>query len=224
MKNRSTLRQTPRVIRGIPCEISSPRVCKAIGRVLESISRSQRDWARVRRRVQAFRYFAPAVETAGTLGQWVVDREEARRLGPQSSRPETWARPEGHFQATGWVSLSRRVARLPWEHLVATVAHECGHVATRESELLKRGGLRLSSDDEWISELCADWHAFRWGFEKQIRAHAPRRSFAHHAVLPGEVITMDLADGPRSWRVDRHFYLRPVSSLVPSGPSRTFAE
>jgi hypothetical protein len=33
-------------------------------------------------------------------------------------------------------------------------------------------------------------------------------------VLPGEVITMDGPGGSRSWRVDRHFYLRPTVTMA----------
>ncbi|MCC7542328.1 MAG: hypothetical protein IT379_39285 [Deltaproteobacteria bacterium] len=101
------------------------------------------------------------------------------------------------------IFLSRELAGLPLSQMVAVVAHECGHAVTRESEFTKRDGI----SSEWASELCADYHAFRWGFEKEIRAHAPFRSLAHHACLPGETIS----EAGREWRVDRWFHFRPVA-------------
>ena len=106
----------------------------------------------------------------------------------------------------GTVKLSRSASKLGWSDLIAIIAHECGHAITREREFEKRDGV----SSEWASELCADFHAFRWGFEKQIRAHAHQRSVAHHCVLPGEVISMESSLGSQSWKVDRNFYLRPL--------------
>lgn len=202
----SKLHESECRVYGIPVRVENVRIRNVIRRVLRAIASRPRDWARIRRRIRAFEYFTTS-EEPGTLGQWVVDVEQARKLNPQSGRPSTWGRPEGMWQAGGWIKLSRQVARMGWVHLVATIAHECGHVATRASEFEKRDGV----DSEWASEMCADWHAFRWGFEKQIRAHAPRRSIAHHAALPGEVISMDGPEGSQSWKVDRCFYLRPIS-------------
>jgi len=190
---------SPRPIHGIGCTIGSARVRRAIARVLRAVRRHPRDWARLRRRVRAFRYLA--TEDDMTAGQWIGDPADELRLRPRPDDPGTWARQgqEGHLGA-GWIELSRRAARLPWPRLVALVAHECGHAVTRAREFDQRSGLI----DEWASELCADRHAFRWGFEREVRADAPHRFFGHHAALPGELIWLN----DEAFTVDRHFYLR----------------
>lgn len=192
---------------GIACEIRAERVRRAIGRVLRAIRRHPRDWSRIRRRVRGFVYFERGQEEPGTSGQWVHDPEDARRLGPQTERPETWGRVEGQWQASGYIRLSRAITRLRQVDLVAIIAHECGHVATRARDFDRR---EKYGDGEWASELCADFYAARWGFERELRLQAPRRNVAHHAVLPGAILTEGEGVEERRYRVDRHFYLRPI--------------
>jgi len=152
--------------------------------------------------VRAFRLLGSG--NASTLGQWIEDPEHVRHLVTQTEGdPRLWARQYSEeYLASGWIELSRRAARFSLPRLVALIAHECGHAVTRAGEFEKREG--RGGDSEWASELCADRHAFRWGFERETRANARHRSFAHHAVLPGEMIWLKGV----AFTVDRHFYLR----------------
>ena len=195
-KNRSS-------VSGMPVEIQNPRVRRAIQTVIRGICRHPRDWARVRRRVQSIRYLT--TEDGETDGEWLTDPEAAQRLKKrQSANPRLWYLGDVHFQVPGWIEISREVTGLPWIRLVAIIAHELGHAMTRESEFYKRS----SVNSEWAIELCADRYAFRWGFERHIRVHAPFRLFAHHAGLPGQKIFV----GDQAFKVDRNFFLRPDSS------------
>ena len=195
------------LVLGIQCDIRSRSVRGAIETVLAAIQRNRRDWARIRRRVRRFAYLNPSEEDDSTLGKWQVDEREASRLGPQSGKPYTWGRQEGSYSAPGDIFISRLARHLNQDLLVGLVAHECGHAATREAEFTKRN----IGDQEWASELCADYHAFRWGFENQIRQLARSRRIGHHCVLPGETIVVGGTGGEcLSWKVDRWFYLRPI--------------
>ena len=184
---------------------------RAIATVLGAISRNPRDWARLKARVSGFAYLNREDEDGRTLGKWEPDRKEVVRLSPQPDDPATWGRPDPYYVAPGNVRLSRRAPRLGARDLAAVVAHECGHAVTREAEFEKR---ESCGDAEWASELCADWHAFKWGFEAEIRHQARRRSIAHHAVLPGETLSQEWEeDGvvvSHVYKVDRNFYLRLV--------------
>ena len=192
-------------IEGIPVDIANPEVRRGIRTVLTTISRFPRDWGRIRRRVREIRYFAPEDDQPDTLGQWVVDEEELRRLSHQQSAPGTWGRPAGQIPAYGRIMLTRRPIRHT-EHLVAIVAHECGHAATRERDFQKRDGY----SGEWASELCADFYAFKWGFEAELRKAFTRRPLNHYCGFPGETLEVGHGDDVQRFRVDKRFYLREL--------------
>ncbi len=193
-------------ILGIPSQIQNARIGRAIRTVLGAVRRHRRDWARLRRRVVDFRY-PPRPEDPSTQGEWNVDPEDVGRLHRLIADDQSrWGDPEPCFTARGWITISRRAARLPWPRLIALVAHECGHVATRERNFTCRDGV----SSEWTSELCADMYAFKWGFERQIRINEPFRGFGHHCVLPGKKIGEDHDGTTTWWRVDRRFHLRPL--------------
>ncbi len=80
---------------------------------------------------------------------------------------------------------------IPEEKLVAIVAHEFGHAATTDDDLIDVGG----PSDEWRSELAADRKAIGWGFKTEIMSHRETVDRLHHAV--GEWIEID---GVR-WRI-----------------------
>jgi len=189
----------------IPCEIRSERVRRAISEVFAAIQRHPRDWARLCRRVQQIGWLPETDDT--TVGQWCVDREHVVQLCTETEQnPRLWPRQGTEtFLARGWIGLARRAARLPADHLRAIVAHECGHSVTRARDVEVRA--RRSPVEGWASELSADMYAFRWGFEREVRAQQPSRPPAHHAVLPGEIIW----DDNTAYRVDRRFFLRRCS-------------
>ena len=197
----------PEPILGIPCGIPSRKVREAVDTVLAAIARHPRDWARLRRRIRSFE-FVEGEARPGVQGEWVVDANEVREFyRDQMRRFEAGiqnAVGEARFHVRGVVLLARDAVGMDPRNLVGLVAHECGHVATRERDFEARQ--RVFSDREWSSELCADKYAYRWGFEQAIRASAKTRCFAHHCVLPGETIELDGA----MLRVDRNFFVRPV--------------
>jgi hypothetical protein len=195
------------VIYGIPCDIPNKRVRTAIKRVLKAIRRNPRDWARIRRRVQRFS-FCDASEDEATCGQWCVNPADAQRMGPQAGKPATWGRPDGCYLAPGVIRLTPTECRRSLDSLVATVAHECGHAAVREREVASRQ--RVRRDSEWASEMSADYYAFKWGFEKQIRARSPSRRVGHHGGLPGDILRLGAPPDEHYVKVDRHFYVRPI--------------
>jgi hypothetical protein len=159
-------------IDGVPCTIESRRIQDAIRQVFAAIQRHPRDWARLRRRVQRVSWL-PTEKERTAVGWWILDDDDVRRLNAQVT-PDTprrwWRQGEGDWFARGWIGLSRPLtARLSAEHLVALVAHECGHAVARMRDFHVRDGL----DAEWANEACADRLAFRWGFEREIRAETP---------------------------------------------------
>jgi hypothetical protein len=84
----------------------------------------------------------------------------------------------------------------------ATIAHEFGHAMTRYEDLKRR----KSFDEEWASELTADWYAYRWGFGREIAATRKILRFIHHCAGPGQEFE---ADG-NIYRVTRNFCLKFV--------------
>lgn len=187
------------LVHGIACEIESLKVRRAIAKVLVRVREFPQDWARLNRRL---RRFVDYDWSDGTSGEWVV-------AVPGDAHGWEWQRrlnvpldPKAHYP--GEVRLSRELDGYQRDEIVAVVAHECGHVVTRERELAER----KAPDDEWASELCADRHAFRWGFEREIRKSAKTRPIGHHAVLPGEWIEQCLDDQWIRWMVDRNFCFR----------------
>ena len=209
----------PRDILGIPCDIGSPRVRRAIRRVLGAVWRHPRDLGRLRRRVLAFRYLDAQDEGEGC---WCLDPAAVARLAavasgahePRQREREEREQERQRFLMPGYIMLSRRVNRISWGRLVATIAHACGHAVTRLREYEARELQNDSeSEEEWARELLADRHTFRWGFEREMRMDAPYRSLAHHAVLPGEMMWVR----GRALKCDRNFYLRRCPSLDEPG-------
>ncbi|MBU1702327.1 MAG: hypothetical protein KJ831_19475 [Candidatus Eisenbacteria bacterium] len=204
-RTKRTKVQRTRPILGVATDITSPRLRRAITRVFRAIQKHPKDWARLRRRVGGILLKDLIDNDPSCLGMWETDpRAKELFYAEQNQNPfmPKWrSLPlDPQFHVPGLILLSSEVDRLPWPRLVALIAHECGHVVTREREFEKRDGC----SSEWASELCADRNAFRWGFEREIRAHAKHRDFTHHAVLPGEMIW----ENGIAFIVDRHFYLR----------------
>ncbi|MBU1698620.1 MAG: hypothetical protein KJ970_04885 [Candidatus Eisenbacteria bacterium] len=197
-RTKRTIAQRTRPILGVATDITSPRLRRAIARVFRAIQKHPKDWARLRRRVRGILLKDLIDNDPSCLGMWVTDSREKKLFLAERRCRSLPLDPK--FHVPGHILISTGVDRLPWPRLVALIAHECGHAVTREHEFNKRDG----HDSEWSSELCADRHAFRWGFEREMRVFAQHRDFGHHAVLPGEIIWQEGI----AFKVDRYFYLR----------------
>jgi hypothetical protein len=114
--------------------------------------------------------------------------------------------------AAGFVLSRPLTARLSADRLVAFIAHECGHAVTRMRDFHVRDNGLFA---EWARESCADRLAFRWGFEREIRADAPTRALGHHGALPGQVVWVR----DKAFRLDRHFIIRPYPQLDGQAPA-----
>ena len=85
---------------------------------------------------------------------------------------------------------------------IATMAHELGHAATRQCDYESRA--HDTATDEWASEACADFYAYKWGFGRFIRTVHKTRALSHHGGLPGQVISC----GSERWKITRRFHYR----------------
>jgi hypothetical protein len=65
---------------------------------------------------------------------------------------------------------------------------------------------RQAPDDEWASELAADYYAYKWGFGRAIAKDRPQRHIGHHACGPGQCIGI-LGDEEHWYRVSRRFVM-----------------
>ena len=175
---------------------------RAVAELSAAIQRRRpRDWARLCHRVQRISWLPEG--DSSTLGEWFLDPEHLVQLHTETEQNPRLGPRQGSekFLARGWIGLTHRAAELPADHLLAVVAHECGHVVTRVRDVEVRA--RLSPVEGWATEMCADMYAFRWGFEREVWAHQASRALAHHAALPGQIIWDDNA----AYRVDRRFFL-----------------
>jgi hypothetical protein len=154
---------------GIPCAIGSRRVHQALRTVFAAIERHPRDWRRLQRRLIGVEWLETDDGPFG--GEWRIDPDHHRALCDETRvHPRLWARQGGEsYLARGTIGLDRVTVRATRDQLIALVAHECGHAVTRARDFAAR---ERTSDAEWASELCADLYAFRWGFEREIRADA----------------------------------------------------
>jgi len=108
----------------------------------------------------------------------------------------------------GKVRLSRALVKTPEFVVIAAIAHELGHACTTQEDFEKR---KRIIDDEWASESCADYYAYRWGFGREIRRHNKTRYVRHHGGLPGDIITVGIDDIVLRYRVTRNFYYQRIN-------------
>jgi hypothetical protein len=143
--------------------------------VLDQIRRrAPDDYARIIPRVREIAPLPRGDAERGTLGQWVPDPGES-----------SFENPDWEDTGPGVVLLSDKLAAERYSKTLGVVAHEFGHVATRYFIDLDRGEC---PDDEWASELTADWYAYKWGFGRMIGQYRKGRNIAHHCVGPGQTI------------------------------------
>ena len=182
---------------GIPCAVDNPDICAAIDTVLDSIrERAPRDLERVRARVVGFEALTPQECGYGTCG-WF--KHLPLRL---IKHPVFGDVLEDDDQCQGIIALA------PDADVVAVAAHELGHAATTEDDMIRR----QAPDEEWASELAADYYAYKWGFGRAIAKQRPRRYIGHHAAGPGQRIGMTSAQGEHWWRISRRFVMHPCEA------------
>jgi hypothetical protein len=197
-------------IHGITCRLNDRGMRQAARQVLDQIKRRRpEDYARVVARVREIVSLTAEETEDGTQGKW--------RRDPS---PKTWGLAQqaalGDWDevGSGMVYLADPPAGADRAAILGLVAHEFGHVATKFFDLRRRQALT----DEWASELCADWYAYRWGYGRQIAADRKNRNWGHHCAGPGQGFSMDLpgADGIERrcyYRVTRNFCVRHVRSV-----------
>lgn len=179
----------------IPCSIESKPLCETVAMVLRQIrQRAPDDFMHLQNLVSGF---AP-------LRNSQLERVRARFEGHGKC-------PELDFSAPGEVRIREGIA-----DAVAVVAHELGHACTREDDFEDR--LNNPLGEACALELCANYYAFKWGFEEQItRAD---RDVLHQGPLPGG----ELTEGPdpksgvvNRYRVTRDFIFEFVQAETASG-------
>lgn len=176
-------------ILGFPCAFRDLVLRRAIRAVLVRIrARFPRDLERLRLRLVGFRRLPKRERRGGTLGQVTL---APPRVDPRVAEQTDLTRAAFNLflmDANDPLRFVRLPDPLPRGYddgdARALVAHELGHVATREEDIKRRGG----PCEEWASEATADWYVYRWGYGREQHRTNTRhpRDFAHHGGQPGE--------------------------------------
>ena len=191
-------------ILGIPCSLHHPAARKAVHDTLAQIQKSHPgNFARLRPLVREIQPYSDA--TPGDMGIWLHDH-------PNPDDPTTWHYGCGE-NTPGLLKLNED---MPLEQFPSMLAHELGHVATRVADLDRRGEV----EDEWASELAADWWAYRWGFGKQIAKYRPQRAWTHHGGAPGSSFEVQRGKLICKYSITRSFVVR----LIDTRPGDLLAE
>lgn len=178
---------------GISCRLHG-QVCRTIRDVLRVIGeRRPQDLPRLRARVLSFHHLPRSEQATGTDG-WFM------------AFPPRMVSDPVFGQVVEDDDQRRGVVVLPPGAGVATVAHELGHAMATDADLERRN----APEDEWASELAADYHAYRWGFGRAIARARPHRLFTHHGAGPGQRISVTVEGREHCWRVSRRFVMHRV--------------
>jgi hypothetical protein len=202
---------------GIRCTIKSPNLQRAIRLVLRQIrERAPQDFKRIRVRVRKVAsYTGQRREFDKQLGRHIlivdagIAMVEPRGDGAVTIHPMPImgqaCRLSGDtddFDGPVVVKLRELfrddVAEPNQRAMMATIAHEFGHVCTREGDFHKR--LLGYDDRSLIDELCADIYAYKWGFGRYIARD--RGAFSQR---PGSTFTAGPPGSIRRYRVTRSF-------------------
>lgn len=197
---------------GIPCSVHVSSVCCTIDAVLRAIEdRYTSDLHRLRSRVSDFGMLTSEEQADGTLGEFRTEKSIAD--------PDDIYNPSAPWE--GSVD-ERRVGRilLSEDADIAVVAHELGHAASTKADHDARQAL----EDEWASEMAADYYAHKWGFGDEIERTRPDRSLPHHGPGPGETVTMSINGREVQYRVDEQFVFRRIIEETAGCDERRHAE
>ncbi len=187
----------PSFIWDIPCYIDNPIFTDAIHGVLLQIKeRNPKDFQRLQKLVLVIKPFDNAGEA--DLGEC---------LGVNTSPVDQVTRDICAWEKQSVIMLA---GRIPHDHLIAVVAHEFGHAATRAIDLYRRGH-KNNVESKWRSELTADWYAYKWGFGRQITEHRPMRDWRQHSTAPGSTFKKEYGDGEIfHFKISRNFVVHLI--------------
>jgi hypothetical protein len=191
------MRPAPVPVHGIPCFLGAS-MRREIGGVLVRIrNRCRADYQDIIRLVREIKPVSAEEAADGTQGEWRADQG-------RSDDPSTWS--YGIDRTPGVLLLLDEYGDM---HTRAVIAPEFGHVCTRMGDRNRRGCIYA---EEWISELAADWYAYKWGFGRLIARHRKHRDWGHHAPAPGSTFTVTHDDTTCRFRVTRSFCVRLIGS------------
>ncbi len=165
------------------------------------LERAPEDFRRLRWRVLDFRWLLEEEVEDGNEGHF--DAKKPSELPPEAEEPAYRIIDEHNWP--GEIKLFRE---LTGSRLIAIVAHELGHAATRSEDTQRRLRRNEFPYRRWIDDACANKYAFKWGFSKQIRKEQKSRDPNRSMVLPGHTIP---SDGD-VYKMTPNFYLRKISS------------
>ena len=189
-------------ILGFSCSLNDTEVRKAIRQVLKRILESApEDFKRLRWRVLDFRWFPEEEVEDGNKGHF--DAKQPSELPPEAEGPAYRIIDEHNWP--GEIKISRE---LTGSRLIAIIAHELGHAATRSEDSQRRLHRNEFPRKHWVDEACANKYAFKWGFSKQIRKEQKSRDPNRSLILPGQTIPF----GGDVYKMTPNFYLRKVVS------------
>jgi len=182
-----------RCINDIPCRLHIAAQ-RTLREVLDRILLAQPvDYERLVRVVREVVPLSPEETKDGTVGEWKADE-------PRDDDAATWEYGFGETPGILYVDED-----LPPLKLVAIMAHELGHACTVPEDREARG---LGLEDEWASELTADWYAVkRWRFDAEIKPLRDWLDPQHHGSWPGE----KLSTGQGEFFIDEDYVCRKRS-------------
>jgi hypothetical protein len=172
---------------GAPCSVrGAPAVCAQVERVIKAVRRFPRDYSRLSARVAGFRLLTRRECAEGTRGEF-------KRLGPRLVPHPVFGEVfEDDQDCRGVIFFARDVDP-------GVIAHEFGHAVSTDADMARR----RAPDDEWASELAADWYAYKWGFGRDVARARSSRRLGHHGPGPGQLIGL----GERWYRASRRFVM-----------------
>jgi hypothetical protein len=197
----------PFTILGIPVTVKSKKLRAAIRRVLSQIQhRRPQDFVRLKSQVLAIIPLPDAEAEDGTQGEWKTVRINYADYPGGMVPFEVAMSPPGRIAI--WEGLKE-------DKHVCILAHEFGHACSTSDDRERRN----APEDEWSSELAADWYAYRWGFGRDIARHRKDRRFAHHAVGPGQTIEEHVNGAWHRYRVTRNHCMRLIETYQGEPPA-----
>lgn len=157
-------------ILNIRCELQTAEGIAALLKVLNVISESfTEDFERIRART--FRVAPHPSPEPGDLGECKPHFVDGDTFW---SHPDRETNPYFDDQVDVFVVEEG-------DDLVATIAHELGHVATiPEQENVAYQ--QIVEDGEWAREALADLYALKWGFADELEAFEAIRDRMHHRI------------------------------------------